>query len=58
MLQSKDSSWRNFNLILDVDKDLQGSLINGFALAAKFGVSAAWASIMTFTTEIYPTVVR
>ncbi|XP_048746739.2 organic cation transporter protein-like [Ostrea edulis] len=44
--------------MIDVDKDLQGSLINGFALAAKFGVSAAWASIMTFTTEIYPTVVR
>lgn len=46
------------NFISDVDEDLQKSLINGFALAAKFGVSASWAAIIAFTTEVYPTVVR
>ncbi|XP_048746993.2 solute carrier family 22 member 4-like [Ostrea edulis] len=44
--------------MIDVDEDLQKSLINGFALAAKFGVSASWAAIIAFTTEVYPTVVR
>ncbi|XP_062598101.1 solute carrier family 22 member 4-like [Saccostrea cucullata] len=44
--------------MIDVEKDLQKNLINGFALAAKFGVSASWAAIMAFTTEVYPTVVR
>ncbi|XP_061183865.1 solute carrier family 22 member 4-like isoform X1 [Saccostrea echinata] len=44
--------------MIDVDKELQKSLINGFALAAKLGVSASWAAIMAFTTEVYPTVVR
>lgn len=44
--------------MIDVDSGLQKTLINGFALAAKFGVSASWAAIMAFTTEIYPTVVR
>lgn len=47
-----------FACFADVDSGLQKTLINGFALAAKFGVSASWAAIMAFTTEVYPTVVR
>lgn len=47
-----------FACFVDVDSGLQKTLINGFALAAKFGVSASWAAIMAFTTEVYPTVVR
>ncbi|XP_061184984.1 solute carrier family 22 member 4-like [Saccostrea echinata] len=34
------------------------TIINGCAMVAKLGVAAAWASLMTFTTETYPTVVR
>lgn len=33
-------------------------IINGCAMVAKLGVAAAWAALMTFTTETYPTVVR
>lgn len=33
-------------------------IINVAALIAKMGVSAGWASLITFTTESYPTVVR
>ncbi|XP_062570126.1 solute carrier family 22 member 4-like [Saccostrea cucullata] len=41
-----------------VDVPEKAGLINGFALAAKLGVSAAWPALMTFTTELYPTVIR
>ncbi|KAK3095487.1 hypothetical protein FSP39_015271 [Pinctada imbricata] len=44
--------------IIAMDETLRGKLVNGFALAAKLGVSAAWGALMTFTVEIYPTVIR
>ncbi|XP_033761809.1 solute carrier family 22 member 21-like [Pecten maximus] len=40
------------------DLEIKHELMNGFALAAKLGVAAAWSALMLLTTENYPTVVR
>ena len=40
------------------DPENSSTIINGCAMVAKLGVAAAWAALMTFTTETYPTVVR
>lgn len=41
-----------------IDPPNAAQIINVAALIAKMGVSAGWASLITFTTESYPTVVR
>lgn len=41
-----------------IDPPDAAEIINVAALIAKMGVSAGWASLITFTTESYPTVVR
>lgn len=51
---SKES--KNTTFLIDPPDAAQ--IINVAALIAKMGVSAGWASLITFTTESYPTVVR
>jgi hypothetical protein len=41
-----------------VDVPGKAGMITGFSLAAKLGVSAGWPALMTYTTELYPTVIR
>ncbi|KAK3087933.1 hypothetical protein FSP39_012595 [Pinctada imbricata] len=38
--------------------DLEGQLLNGFALTSKLGISSAWISLAVISIEVYPTVVR
>lgn len=51
------NSLLNLNLCF-TDPANSSTIINGCAMVAKLGVAAAWAALMTFTTETYPTVVR
>ncbi|KAK7476017.1 hypothetical protein BaRGS_00032724 [Batillaria attramentaria] len=39
-------------------EDTQGDITTGLAMVSKLSVGSAWLAVLTFTSELYPTVIR
>ena len=48
----------SMHLIMISDTPHRGILTNVFALSSKVGIALGWGSLIVYTPELYPTVVR
>jgi len=51
-------SHQSFSEIIISDTPHRGLITNVFALSSKMGIALGWGSLIVYTPELYPTVVR